>query len=142
MQEILKCTHKDYAALIEIWERSVRATHLFLDNDTILEIKSRLGTDYFPAVELYALHDNDVPVGFLGLSPTQIEMLFIDSTHIGKGYGSHLIDFAKKKGVRTVDVNEQNPAALQFYLRKGFKIIGRDETDDAGLPYPILHLSL
>lgn len=142
MREILKCTSKDYAALIEIWERSVRATHLFLDNDTILEIKSRLDTDYFPTVDLYALNDNNVTIGFIGLSHTQIEMLFIDSAHIGKGYGSHLIDFAKKKGMRTVDVNEQNPSALQFYLRKGFRIIGRDETDDASLPYPILHLSL
>lgn len=142
MQEIIKCTPNDYAGLVEIWERSVRATHLFLDNDTILEIKSHLTSDYFPAVELYALNDNGVTIGFIGLSPSKIEMLFIDSKHIGKGYGTLLIDFAIKKGVRTVDVNEQNRAALDFYLRKGFKIIGRDETDDAGLAYPILHLSL
>ncbi|MBD5359047.1 MAG: GNAT family N-acetyltransferase, partial [Bacteroides sp.] len=41
-----------------------------------------------------------------------------------------------------VDVNEQNISALNFYLAKGFKVTGRDETDEAGRPYPILHLSL
>ena len=41
-----------------------------------------------------------------------------------------------------VDVNEQNDKALGFYLRMGFRIIGRDETDGMGKPYPILHLQL
>ncbi|MBD5243790.1 MAG: GNAT family N-acetyltransferase, partial [Barnesiella sp.] len=33
-------------------------------------------------------------------------------------------------------------SALNFYQARGFRIIGRDETDEAGRPYPILHLSL
>lgn len=41
-----------------------------------------------------------------------------------------------------VDVNEQNDKALGFYLRMGFRIIGRNETDGMGKPYPILHLQL
>jgi len=53
-----------------------------------------------------------------------------------------LIEFAKQRGVTKVDVNEQNPSALNFYKAKGFRVISRDETDDAGRPYPILHLSL
>ena len=71
-------------------------------------------------------------------------MLFIDSNRRGRGrgYGSALIEFAKQHGATKVDVNEQNPSALNFYKAKGFRINGRDETDDAGRPYPILHLSL
>lgn len=69
-------------------------------------------------------------------------MLFIDGNCRNRGYGSALIDFAKQKGATKVDVNEQNPSALNFYTAKGFRIIARDETDDAGRPYPILHLSL
>ena len=41
-----------------------------------------------------------------------------------------------------VDVNEQNEKALQFYLHLGFQVIGRDETDSMGKPFPILHLQL
>lgn len=140
--EIAKCNENDYEALAMIWERSVRATHDFLTEKVIDEIKTALIPDYFPNVELYAIADNSILVGFIGLNSDSIEMLFIDNGHRGKGYGTALIDFAKKKGATKVDVNEQNPSALTFYEAKGFRIVSRDETDEAGRPYPILHLSL
>ena len=98
--------------------------------------------DYFPNVNLYAIADNGVCAGFIGMSHNSIEMLFIDSVRRGQGYGSVLVEFANREGATKVDVNEQNPSALNFYKVKGFRIISRDETDDAGRPYPILHLSL
>lgn len=139
---IVKCSSGDYGTLAEIWERSVRATHDFLDETVIREIRAALIPDYFPNVEIYAISVNDSLVGFIGLREDMIEMLFIDSNVRGRGYGSSLIEFAKGRGVTKVDVNEQNPSALAFYQSKGFRIIGRDATDDAGRPYPILHLSL
>lgn len=140
--QIVKCSVKEYGQLSEIWERSVRATHDFLTEKDIYEIKAVLTTDYFPNVDLYTLVDNGVSIGFIGLSGSVIEMLFIDDAKRGQGYGSALIEFAKSHGATKVDVNEQNPSALRFYEAKGFKVMGRDETDDAGRPYPILHLSL
>ena len=125
MKVIRRCMCEDYPALVAIWERSVRASHDFLDDDSIEEIKDALIPDYFPNVELYALSDNDSLVGFIGLHGNMIA----------------LIAFAFDKGATRVDVNEQNPSALAFYRAKGFKIIGRDATDDAGRPFPILHLA-
>ena len=86
--------------------------------------------------------DNGSFFGFIGLHEDKIEMLFIDSDSRGYGYGSMLLEYAKQKGATKVDVNEQNPLALAFYQAKGFRVTSRDETDDAGRPYPILHLSL
>lgn len=140
--EIIRCTEEDYDKLDGIWERSVRATHSFLKEEDFNEIKTALIPDYFPNVDLYAIADKGVYAGFIGLGPDSIEMLFIDSDRRGRGYGSALIEFAKQHGATKVDVNEQNPSALNFYKAKGFRINGRDETDDAGHPYPILHLSL
>lgn len=140
--EIVRCNEEDYETLTGIWERSVMATHVFLNEEDFNEIRTALIPDYFPNVDLYAVADNGVYAGFIGLSPDSIEMLFIDSDLRGHGYGSALIEFAKQKSVTKVDVNEQNPSALNFYKAKGFRIIGRDETDDAGRPYSILHLSL
>lgn len=140
--EIVRCNEKDYETLAGIWARSVMATHDFLKNEDFNEIKAALIPDYFPNVDLYAVSDNGVYAGFIGLSPDSIEMLFIDSGCRGQGYGSALIEFAKQRGATKVDVNEQNPSALNFYKAKGFRVIGRDETDDTGRPYPILHLSL
>lgn len=140
--DIIKCDKDDYRALAAIWERSVRASHDFLTEDSILEIRSALIPVYFPAVDIYAVGDRISFAGFIGLRGDCIEMLFIDSDRRGLGYGSALIDFAKACGARRVDVNEQNESALKFYERKGFMVRGRDELDEAGRPYPILHLSL
>lgn len=140
--EIVKCNEEDYKTLAGIWERSVMVTHDFLKEEDFNGIKAALIPDYFPNVNLYTIADKGVYLGFIGLGPDSIEMLFIDSDSRGQGYGSALVEFAKQRGATKVDVNEQNPSALNFYKAKGFRIISRDETDDAGRPYPILHLSL
>ena len=140
--EIIRCYENEYPALVEIWERSVKSTHAFLSNEDLNKIKKALIPYYFPNVNLYALTDSERMTGFIGLSSNLIEMLFIDDSYRGKGYGSALIDFALKQGTTKVDVNEQNTSALNFYQARGFRIIGRDETDEEGRPYPILHLSL
>ena len=140
--EIIKCNKTHYTTLSRIWERSVRSTHDFLSEDSIEEIKGSLISDYFPYVDIYAVADNGRTTGFIGLSEDMIEMLFIDSDRLRHGYGSILIDLAKREGATKVNVNEQNSHALAFYTAKGFRITGRDATDEAGRPYPILHLSL
>ena len=48
-------------------KRSVRATHLFLDEDSIAAIKAALVPLLFPHVELYAVVENNSPLGFIGL---------------------------------------------------------------------------
>lgn len=140
--EIIRCYEDRFSTLAEIWERSVIATHDFLSKEDFNKIKLALIPEYFPSVDLYALFDNGEITGFIGLSSDSIDMLFIDDDFRGKGYGTVLIEFALKQGAKKVDVNEQNISALNFYLAKGFKVTGRDENDEAGRPYPILHLSL
>lgn len=140
--DIVRCNEYDYEVLAGIWERSVIATHSFLKGEDFKEIKAALIPDYFPHVDLYAIADDGVYAGFIGLTPCAIEMLFIDSDRRGLGYGSALVEFAKQKGATKVDVNEQNLSALNFYIARGFRVIARDETDEAGRPYPIIHLSL
>ena len=142
MIKIVRCDRLDYAVLAGIWERSVRASHDFLPEEVIVEIRNRLIPEYFPAVEIYAVDVNGVLTGFVGQSGDKIEMLFVDGNQRGHGYGTALLDFAVKRGAVSVDVNEQNPLALEFYLSKGFQVVGRDNTDDSGREYPILHLSL
>lgn len=142
MQKIVKCNEHDYTTLAGIWKRSVVATHKFLTKEAINEIESALIPDYFPYVDLYAVVDNDITAGFIGLNSDRIEMLFVDSDRLGRGYGTSLIAFARRNGATKVDVNEQNPNALGFYLANGFEVTGRDDTDEAGRPYPILHMSL
>lgn len=142
MEKIELCTKDNYNTLVEIWERSVRATHLFLSETDILDIRDSLIPMYFKSVSLYVIYEENVISGFIGLSGSSIEMLFVDPSCMGKGLGTQLIKFAKSLGADSVDVNEQNPRALNFYLANGFKVVSRDEYDADGRHYPILHLSL
>jgi putative acetyltransferase len=80
-------------------------------------------------------------LGFLGLSGAKVEALFLAPEHHRRGGGRRLLDHAHElKGELTVDVNEQNPAAVRFYEACGFVVEGRSELDDAGRPFPLLHL--
>lgn len=141
MRKIVKCDSRDYTALAGIWERSVRCSHDFLLEEDFRAIKNALIPDYFPNVELYAVDEDGKLTGFIGLSGDKIEMLFVDSDQRGCGFGSELVDFAMRQGALSVDVNEQNRSALAFYQSKGFRVVSRDAADEAGRPYPILHLS-
>lgn len=142
MKRIEPCSESDYPTLVEIWERSVRATHEFLTENDIMEIRDSLIPEYFKEVSLYVIYDEETIAGFIGLYDHNIEMLFVDSKSIGKGLGSKLLDFAKSLGADSVDVNEQNPRALGFYQTHGFRVVNRDEHDSDGRPFPILHLKL
>ena len=126
--------------LIEVWGKSVRSSHHFLSEEDLMHYRSRIMGTYFHAVELYVIRQPNI-VAFMGLSDDMVEMLFVLPSEKGKGYGSTLLKYAlAEKRIRKIDVNEQNSEAYQFYLRKGFKVVGKDYTDADGKPYPIIHL--
>lgn len=141
--EVSNVTKTDYQTLIKVWEASVRATHDFLPNANINELKPLILEHYFDAVELRCAKDNDEIVGFVGVADGNIEMLFIKPSHIGKGIGKLLTVYALNQlGASKVDVNEQNPKAIGFYLKMGFKQVGRSELDGQGNPFPLIHMSV
>lgn len=130
--------------LLNVWERSVRATHDFLSEPEIRRI-----AEYVPAalrevpVLIAAENGKGEPVAFMGIAGSRLEMLFVSPEARGKGVGKRLILHAVSRcGVREVDVNEQNPQARGFYEHLGFRVCGRCETDDQGNPYPILRMRL
>jgi putative acetyltransferase len=134
--------HSEIPALVEIWLRSVRATHGFLSEQDIAALEPLVRDRVLPGLEVWVLcDDRDTPVGFMALSGNSLEGLFIDPAHMGAGGGRRLLEHARGlKGALSVDVNEQNPAALRFYLANGFEVIGRSEKDAGGRPFPLLHL--
>ena len=135
---------QDYNELISLWESSVRATHFFLVENDILRLRDLIRDQYFDAVDLFCIRDeNGSIIGFIGIAKQRIEMLFVAPNVMGKGIGRALVDYVlTTHEVNEVDVNEQNPQAVGFYQRMGFGVFDRSETDGEGNPFPILHLRL
>lgn len=144
MMQIRRLTDADREPLAALWERSVRATHHFLDEAGIAVLRPLVADALRgDALEWWVLvEETGTLLGFTGLSDHTIEGLFLDPAHRGKGGGRRLVEFAQERspGPLTVDVNEQNPEALKFYEALGFRVVGRSPTDTAGRPYPLLHL--
>lgn len=138
---ISKTPAKFHPHLLAIWESSVHQTHDFLSELQIEQLKALiLQHHYFDHVRLFHVERNGEIVGFIGLAYQKIEMLFVKPEFFGQGIGSQLIEYALFLGANEVDVNEQNPQAIAFYLKHGFEQIARSEFDAEGNPFPILHL--
>lgn len=131
----------EWPELVRIWRSAVEATHHFLTADDIDFYERRLAEEYLKMVDLTVADSAGIPVGFSGVAGGNLEMLFIDHQHRGRGAGSVLLADARAKNPGLlVDVNEQNPQAVGFYQRHGFVTLSRSETDGDGRPFPILHL--
>lgn len=136
-------TVEDYPKLIEIWESAVKATHDFLSESDFEYFKKAIPEQYFPQLDVYIISENNHPKGFGAVSDDTLEMLFIHNDARGKGLGKKLFQYLQDKtGCTKVDVNEQNPQAIGFYEKMGFRKTGRSEKDGSGKDYPLIHMSL
>src|SRR5262245_16535316 len=131
----------DRDILLDIWLRSVRATHTFLTEEDIQSLLPLVRDGALPALELWVLGaDTGATMGFLGMSGNKIEAMFLAPEYLRCGGGRRLVQHAQElRGELTVDVNEQNPAACRFYEACGFVLEGRSELDSDGRPFPLLH---
>ena len=153
IEEIKKSERSEnfVAKLLEIWEKSVQATHAFLSEEEILKIKEYVPGAICNVESLLVLFDksenseksNFRPLGFMGIENKKIEMLFLSPDARGKGFGKRLV----QRGIEIfsaeeVTVNEQNPKAKGFYEHLGFKTYKTSTTDEQGNPYPIAWMKL
>ena len=130
--------------LLEVWERSVRATHLFLSAGEIAEIKPYVPQALREVPDLIvAWREDGTPAGFMGIDGQKLEMLFLAPEERGRGLGRKLVRYGVERfDIREVTVNEQNPQARGFYEHMGFRVCQRSELDEQGRPYPILNMRL
>jgi putative acetyltransferase len=135
----------DRDVLLDIWLRSVQATHDFVSAEDIQSFIP-LVRDYLASSEpeLWVLcSDTGALMGFMGMSGSKMESLFLAPEYHGQGGGRRLVRHAQARhGELTTDVNEQNQGACRFYQACGFVVVGRSELDDTGRPYPLLHMRL
>ena len=131
-------------SLLNIWEASVRTTHLFLSDVEINQIKKYVPQAFSEVERLTAAADaSGKPVAFMGVTGERLEMLFVAPEVRGTGIGKQLLLHGiESYGVREVTVNEQNPQAIGFYEHMGFATYKRTDFDKEGNPYPLLYMKL
>ena len=140
--EIENRTDNLLAGLLELWEKSVRATHLFLSESDIQNIKKYV-LDALKNVGhlIIATDSQNKPLAFMGIENNFLEMLFVLPEERRKGIGSALLKYGiEKYGIDELSVNEQNPQAKLFYEAMGFATYKRTELDEQGNPFPILYM--
>lgn len=130
--------------LLNIWENSVRETHLFL-SDTGIEAIKKYVPQALADVKHLIVSENEKgePIAFMGTENNRLEMLFLAPSERGKGIGKRLVQYGVQNyGIQEVTVNEQNPKAVGFYQHLGFKLYKRTDFDEDGNPYPLLYMRL
>ena len=126
--------------LLEIWEQSVRATHLFLSDAEVKAIRAYV-PQALKSVEHLIVAKTEKPIAFMGVQDGRLEMLFLAPEERGKGLGKQLLQYGiETYGIVELTVNEQNPQAVGFYEHMGFETYRRTEFDEQGNPYPLLYM--
>ena len=126
--------------LLEIWEQSVRVTHLFLLDAEVNGIKAYV-PQALKSVEHLIVAETEQPIGFMGVQNGRLEMLFLAPEKRGKGFGKQMLQYGiETDGITELTVNEQNPQAVGFYEHMGFETYKRTELDEEGDPYPLLYM--
>ncbi|MCI8622198.1 MAG: GNAT family N-acetyltransferase [Provencibacterium sp.] len=128
--------------LLEIWEGSVKAAHLFLSEQGIEAIKPYVPQALRTVPHLVVAENaHGCPAAFMGAAGRKLEMLFVSTEERGKGLGKRLLEYGiEAYSIRELAVNEQNPLARGFYERMGFQVYQRTGQDEQGNPYPLLYM--
>ena len=142
MTEAADRTPELLGRLLQVWEDSVRATHLFLSDAEIKDIKAYVPQALKGIAHLVTAEDETGrPVAFMGIEDGTLEMLFITPEERGEGLGRRLLQYGMEHyAVRQLTVNEQNPQARGFYEHMGFHVYKRTDLDEQGNPYPLLYM--
>lgn len=141
--DIRRAIPTDRELLLDVWLRSVQE-HTFVSEEDLQSMIPQV-RDYLASSEpeFWVLCDCGAIMGFMGMSGSNMESLFLAPEFHRRGAGRRLVRHAQAlHGELRVDVNEQNSAARAFYEACGFVVEERSELDDQGRPYPLLHMRL
>ena len=121
---IRKFESRDLDAVMQIWLHGNLDAHAFIPADFWMD-HFEMVRDILPQAELY-VHENEATRqidGFIGLSESHIEGIFVAKSARSKGIGKALLEYAKSRKPRlTLSVYQKNERAIAFYRREKFVV--------------------
>lgn len=131
MEILRRATGHDARAVADLWLRSfdaalptVRRAH------TDDEVRSWFAAVVVPRCETWAAVTPDGrPVGVMALDGSDLDQLYLDPDHRGRGLGDRCVDLAKGRRPDGLDLwcFQVNGPALRFYARHGFVEVERTD---------------
>lgn len=119
---IRKLKTADLDKIMSIWLNANIEAHSFIAAEYWKEHFEAV-KKMIPQAEVFVSERDDGINGFIGLSRTYVEGIFVDKAARSKGIGSELLDFVKKDRARlSLKVYKKNESAVQFYKNRGFRI--------------------
>ena len=151
--DIIKATESDIDDLLRIsWKTFYEAFHMlntksnmdaymnkaFTKEKLLDEIRNANSAFYLfrnssNVIGYCKINRKDAQTEFKGDTSMEIERIYLDEDHQGKGLGTEMINEVKKMardgGITYVwlGVWEKNPGAIRFYERNGFKVFSAHE---------------
>lgn len=127
---IRELNNSDIDTVMHIWLKENIKTHRFIPRE-YWEINYDYVKSILPNAEIYIYEKNNKAVGFIGLSGSYIEGIFIKSDCQHKGIGTALLNKAKQiNNVLMLHVYEKNTKAFAFYQNNGFRILKESINSD------------
>jgi len=139
---IRKATLEDYDEIMAIWESSVQTGPNALSKKEVAYFKTIIPDTYLPLLDVYIV-DEEGPKAFIGITESNIELLYVAFEARSRGYAKGLVDFVVREcSVTKVDVRDNDPDAVALYKHLGFEEVGRDVISGGDTAGYMLHLAL
>jgi putative acetyltransferase len=133
---------RDFDALTDLWERSARSSHTFMDDVEFAEQRPRIRDLLLPSMDVWVAESDDGPLGFVGARGGNVELLYVAPAAQGRGLGSTLLTYvAEGAGPEAVEVFADNATGVGFYRSQGFVETHRYATRLAGRSFDVVRLT-
>ncbi|WP_419741553.1 N-acetyltransferase [Paraclostridium dentum] len=131
---IRKLTNIDTDKIMDIWLESTVRAHNFISRGYWENNYKVVKDVYMPIADTFVYEEDGEIRGFISIINNEfIGALFVDVKFQGMGIGSKLIDYSIEKYKKlTLAVYKENQKSVEFYTRKGFKIIEEGLNEDSG----------
>jgi putative acetyltransferase len=131
----------DFDALTDLWERSARSSHAFMDDAEFAEQRPRIRDLLLPSMDVWLAELEDEPLGFVGARDGGVELLYVSPAAQGRGLGTTLLTYVSGgAGPSSVEVFADNATGVGFYRAQGFDETHRYATTIGGRSFDIVRL--
>lgn len=121
----------DLALTMDVWSRACEASHPFLDRGFLQQARRVLRDGLASGNTL--VYDDDGIKGFIRISASSLDAIFVDPAHQRRGIGTQLLEQSRQDADElTLAVFVENQGAILFYHRHGFYVLQRRLYPPAG----------